>query len=85
MKYLVDTNIWLERLLNQEQSASVGRFLANMPTDELAISDFSLHSIGVILFRLNKLMVFNTFVSDVLVFGNVWLLACIAHGPASRT
>lgn len=25
--YLVDTNIWLERLLDQERSAEVGRFL----------------------------------------------------------
>lgn len=26
--YLVDTNIWLERLLDQERSAEVGRFLS---------------------------------------------------------
>lgn len=50
--YLVDTNIWLERLLDQEKSEEVGRFLAKTPTNRLIISDFSLHSIGVILDRL---------------------------------
>ena len=26
--YLLDTNIWLERLLNQDRSSDVGRFLS---------------------------------------------------------
>ncbi|MCB9446471.1 MAG: VapC toxin family PIN domain ribonuclease, partial [Ardenticatenaceae bacterium] len=60
--YLVDTNIWLERLLDQEKSAEVGMFLAKMPTNQLIISDFSLHSIGVILDRLDKQTVFSEFV-----------------------
>lgn len=30
--YLVDTNVWLERLLGQEQSAKVGQFLDQTPT-----------------------------------------------------
>jgi predicted nucleic acid-binding protein len=52
--YLVDTNIWLERLLDQERSAEVARFLVLVPTDQLCMSDFSLHSIGVILHRLGR-------------------------------
>lgn len=31
MKYLLDTNIWLERLLQQAQAENVGRFLAVVP------------------------------------------------------
>lgn len=33
---------------------------------EIAISDFSLHSVGVILFRNKKFELFNSFVNDVL-------------------
>ena len=29
--YLIDTNVWLERLLSQERSDEVGTFLAGMP------------------------------------------------------
>ena len=47
--YLVDTNVWLERLLDQERSEEVGQFLTEIAPDELAVSDFTLHSIGVIL------------------------------------
>jgi uncharacterized protein len=71
MKYLVDTNIWLERLLDQESSEDVGRFLDRIPSDHLLISDFSLHSIGVILGRLKKEKVFIEFVDDVLIEGCV--------------
>jgi len=33
--YLVDTNVWLERLLSQERSDEVGQFLAHVPGHEL--------------------------------------------------
>lgn len=71
--YLVDTNIWLERLLDQEKSEEVGRFLSDTPPNQLIISDFSLHSIGVILDRLDKQAVFAEFVDDVLIQGGVAL------------
>ncbi|MGM0580579.1 MAG: hypothetical protein ACQETL_07865 [Bacteroidota bacterium] len=55
VNYLVDTNIWLERLLDQDKSAIVAKFLDTVPLDQLFISDFALHSIGVIMSRLKKL------------------------------
>ena len=39
--YLVDTNIWLERLLDQSRSDEVGRFLDAIASDELLVSDFT--------------------------------------------
>jgi predicted nucleic acid-binding protein len=69
--YLVDTNIWLERLLDQERAAEVGEFLASMSTEELLMSDFSLHSIGVILDRLGQRAVLSQFVDDLFVRGGV--------------
>ena len=51
IRYLVDTNIWLERLLDQDKSEIVSKFLSTIPLDQIFISDFSLHSIGVIFSR----------------------------------
>lgn len=55
MKYLVDTNIWLEVLLDQEKSEVASNFLENINSDLLAISDFSLHSILLILAKFKKI------------------------------
>jgi predicted nucleic acid-binding protein len=72
--YLVDTNIWVERLLDQERSTEVGRFLAQMPPQQLLMSDFTLHSIGLILTRLGQQSVLLQFVDDVLLQGGVSLI-----------
>jgi len=47
---LVDTNIFLEILLKQEKSEACKSFLSKNK-GAINISDFTLHSIGVILFR----------------------------------
>jgi predicted nucleic acid-binding protein len=73
--YLVDTNIWLERLLDQERSTEVGQFLAQIPPHRLLMSDFTLHSIGLILTRLGQRLVLPQFVDDVLLQGGVTLVA----------
>lgn len=79
VKYLVDTNIWLELLLNQQKAEVVVRFLKILPTTELALSEFSLCSIGLILTRLDKPDVWRDFVTDVLEQG---ALRRIALDPA---
>jgi predicted nucleic acid-binding protein len=63
--YLIDTNIFLEILLSQPQKDICKGFLVTN-AEHLYISDFSLHSIGVILFRNNKELVFKKFVKDVI-------------------
>lgn len=72
--YLIDTNIWLERLLNQEKSEEVRRFLDSVPSENLYITDFTLHSIGVILHRLKKLDALIKFVQDIFINGKVKLV-----------
>jgi len=44
----------LERLLDQEKFNVVAKFLDLIPPSQLFVSDFSLHSIGVILSRYKK-------------------------------
>lgn len=63
--YLVDTNIFLEILLNQKKQDACRKFLETN-VGNLHISDFSLHSIGVILFRNNKEEIFKKFLKDII-------------------
>ena len=72
--YLVDTNVWLERLLEQERFGEVGRFLDSTETSKIFLTDFSFHSIGLILTRLNKSELLLNFVQDTLLDGAVSLV-----------
>jgi predicted nucleic acid-binding protein len=70
--FLVDTNIFLEMLLEQDKKEACMRFLESN-IGNLNITDFSLHSIGVVLFKYGKEDVFQKFVEDVMP--NVKLLS----------
>ena len=70
--FLVDTNIFLEILLRQAKKENCKKFLREN-IGNLNITDFSLHSIGVILFRYDKEYIFQKFVEDVMP--NVKLLS----------
>lgn len=63
--YLVDTNVILEILLDQVKKEDCRNFLKSN-VDQCCISDFSLHSIGVILFRYNKERLFKNLIADVM-------------------
>ena len=63
--FLADTNIFLEILFGQDKKEACKTFLISNIGD-LSITDFSLHSIGVILFRYNKEDIFRKFVEDVM-------------------
>ena len=71
VRYLVDTDVWLERLLDQEKSEIASRFLDLISVEDLFVSDFSIHSIGVILSRLKKLDVFEKFLDDLFINGQI--------------
>lgn len=65
--YLVDTNIFLEALLKQERWKEVESFLKTADFEKLFITDLSLHSIGIILFRLDKFNRFVSFINDMMI------------------
>jgi predicted nucleic acid-binding protein len=75
MKFLVDTNIWLELLLGQEKSEIVSLFLEQVSLDDLFVSDFAIHSIGVILSKKKKADVFSEFLEDLFVNGQITQLS----------
>jgi uncharacterized protein len=78
MKLLIDTNIFLEIFLSQAQAQLAKDFLANPENYELYLSDFSLHSIGVILLRKNLPQLFQQFLTDVISSGNVGVIYLLA-------
>jgi predicted nucleic acid-binding protein len=71
VKYLVDTNVWLERLLDQEKSEIVSKFLDLVPANQLFVTDFAIHSIGVILSRLKKFETLKMFLDDIFINGQI--------------
>jgi len=67
--YLVDTNIFLEALLEQQKAKEVRSFFQKVDLGEIFITDLSLHSIGIVLFGLGKLELFNSFLDDMIIDG----------------
>lgn len=67
--YLVDTNIFLEALLGQDKEEEVKLFLQNTDLRTIFITDLSLHSIGIILYRLNSFELFSSFLDDMTIDG----------------
>jgi predicted nucleic acid-binding protein len=77
IRFLADTNIFPEILLKQDKEEDCKNFL-NDNIGKLYMSDFSLHSIGVILFRYDSEAVFQKFIDDTLK--NVNLVSLPAGG-----
>ena len=76
---LVDTNVFLEILLGQEAATLCKTFLTKQ-ADNIVVSNFSLHSVGVILFRKKRAELFQNFLVDVLPKVKVTGLASDAYG-----
>lgn len=72
--YLLDTNIFLELLLNQKKAGEVERLLQETPPEMLCISEFSLDSIGVALVRRVMHDIFLKAVEDMLLVGGIRLI-----------
>ena len=67
--YLVDTNIFLEALLEQDRDAEVNSFLESINLSTIYITDMSLFSIGILLFRLKKFALFAPFLDETVLDG----------------
>jgi predicted nucleic acid-binding protein len=65
MTYLVDTNVLLEAGLKRTQWEQAASFLGRVPANQLAVADFSLHSLGFFLAKRTPEL-FNAMIQDVL-------------------
>ena len=70
MNFLFDTNIFLEVLLGQEKQEFCKQILIDF-NGTIFISEFSVHSIGVILFKQKKFTFFDGFMSDIANNGSI--------------
>jgi hypothetical protein len=64
MRLLIDTNTFLEVLLEQEKADEASQLLSETQEHEFFVSDFSLRSIGLLLFRRQQHDASRQFVTD---------------------
>jgi len=67
MRLLLDTNIFLEVILDQERAREARALLSKVEGYEFFISDYSLHSIGLLLFCRGQDEVFRQFLEDMIL------------------
>ena len=82
MRLLLDTNIFLEVLLAQERAAEAAALLHNERGHALFVSDFSLHSIGVILYRTKQHAAYSQFLEDMERIGTAVMALSFEDMPA---
>ncbi|MCL0067205.1 PIN domain-containing protein [Thermodesulfovibrionales bacterium] len=78
MRLLLDTNIFLEVILEQERVGEVQSLLSAIEEHEFFLSDYSLHSIGLLLFRRRQHEVFRQFLIDMFLEAGVAIIALSA-------
>jgi len=67
MRLLIDTNIVLEVILEQTRADEARALLAATEEHQFFISDYALHSIGLLLFRRGQHSIFLQFLNDMMV------------------
>jgi predicted nucleic acid-binding protein len=73
--YLLDTNIFLEYILRRSRVEEVRDFFRRANLSALHISDFSLHTIGVIYLREHKSRKFLTFVHEDIIASGIRVIS----------
>ena len=82
--FLVDTNVFLEILLMQDKKESCKKFMEEN-AGNLCITDFSLHSIGVVLFRYGKEDILEKFIEDMSANTEIFSLPMKLYGQIVNT
>jgi predicted nucleic acid-binding protein len=75
LMYLLDTNIFLEYILRRSRVEEVRDFFRRANLSALHISDFSLHTIGVIYLREHKSREFLTFVHEDIIASGIRVIS----------
>ena len=67
MNLLLDSNVFLEVILERDKADEARALLGNMEAHEFFVSDFSLHSIGIFFCRRKQNDVFRGFLRDIVM------------------
>ncbi len=73
--YLLDTNIFLEYILRRSRVEEVKDFFHRADLSTVHISDFSLHTIGVMYLREHKSKNFLTFVDEDIIASGIRVIS----------
>jgi predicted nucleic acid-binding protein len=75
--FLIDTNIFLEYILRRSRVQEVKDFFSRADLTRLHVSDFSLHTLGVIYVREHKYQEFLTFVNEDIIASGINVLSLV--------
>jgi len=75
LMYLIDTNIFLEYILRRARVQEVKEFFSRADLSQVYVSDFSLHTLGVIYLREHKFREFLTFVNEDIIASGIHVLS----------
>lgn len=83
--YLLDTNIFLEYILSRTRSGEVRDFFHRADLSMLHISDFSLHTLGVIYLREHKPGDYLRFVNEDIIASGIRVVSLPTDGFTKLT
>jgi predicted nucleic acid-binding protein len=83
VRLLIDTNIVLEVILEQAKAEEARTLLAKTEEHEFFISNYSLHSIGLFLFRRKQHHVFRRFLDDMMFQAGMMVASLSVEDMAS--
>ena len=75
MRLLIDTNVFLEIILEQENAEQAKALLQRTREHEFFITDYSLHSIGLLLFRRKQHGAFKSFLRDLTIRAGITVIS----------
>ncbi len=67
MRLLVDTNVFLEVILQQQRSDEAKAFLRTFRSNDFFVGDFTVYSVGIALFRSKRHSEYIDFLQDTLL------------------
>jgi predicted nucleic acid-binding protein len=73
VKYLLDANVWLTGMTGQAEAVDANNLILTAPPSVLALTDFALHAIGLILTSVKRPEQFHDMLHD-LSRRHVWTL-----------
>lgn len=75
MRLLIDTNLFLEIILEQENAEQAKSLLQRTREHEFFVTDYALHSIGLLLFRRRQHDAFKSFPRDLTVRAGITVIS----------
>ncbi len=66
---LIDTNIFIELLMIGANFEKVFEFFTRIPMKLMVVTDFTVHSVGILLNRFGKIEYYTKFINDLVVGG----------------